>query len=212
MTLPDTDALFVFAAACVALYLAPGPDMLYIASRSLGQGRRAGLLSCLGIATGLLVHMTGAALGLSTLLVLWPLAYTIVKWLGVAYLLYLGVRMFLERGEVRFDPAAPVRDSAWRIMRQGFFVNLMNPKIALFFLAFLPQFVDPTRGDFAAQMFFFGLLFNAGGFLWIVALALGFGGLGSWMAQRPQLWTWQRRITGGLLVGLALQLALSERR
>ena len=211
MVLPDTDTLLVFAAACIALYLAPGPDMLYIASRSL-QGRRAGLLSCLGIASGLLVHMTGAALGLSTLLVLWPLAYAFVKWLGVAYLLYLGVRTFLERSPVHFDPAAPVRDGAWRIVRQGFLVNLLNPKIALFFLAFLPQFVDVARGAFAEQMLFLGLLFNAGGFLWIVLLAFGFGSLGNWLARRPHLWIWQRRITGGLLVGLALQLALSERR
>jgi threonine/homoserine/homoserine lactone efflux protein len=212
VVLPDTDTLLVFAAACVALYLAPGPDMLYIASRSLGQGRRAGLLSCVGIAAGLLVHMTGAALGLSTLLVLWPVAYAIVKWLGVAYLFYLGARTLLARDPVRFDPAAPARDGAWRIVRQGFLVNLLNPKIALFFLAFLPQFVDVARGAFAAQMFFFGLLFNAGGFLWIVLLALGFGSLGQWLARRPGVWTWQRRITGGLLVGLALQLALSERR
>jgi len=212
VVLPDIDTLLVFAAACLALYLAPGPDMLYIASRSLGQGRRAGLLSCIGIAAGLLVHMTGAALGLSTVLALWPVAYAIVKWLGVAYLFYLGVRTLLARDPVRVDPAAPAHDSAWRIVRQGFLVNLLNPKIALFFLAFLPQFVDVARGAFAAQMFFFGFLFNAGGFVWIVLLALGFGSLGDWLARKPYVWTWQRRITGGLLIGLALQLAISERR
>lgn len=212
MLLPDIDTLLVFAAACLALYLAPGPDMLYIASRSLGQGRRAGLLSCIGIAAGLLVHMTGTALGLSTLLALWPVVYAIVKWLGVAYLFYLGIRTLLARDPVHVDPAATAHDSAWRIVRQGFLVNLLNPKIALFFLAFLPQFVDVARGAFAAQMFFFGLLFNAGGFVWIVLLALGFGSLGDWLARKPHVWTWQRRITGGLLVGLALQLAFSERR
>lgn len=90
MVLPDIDTLLVFAAACLALYLAPGPDMLYIASRSLGQGRRAGLLSCIGIAAGLLVRTTGAALGLYTVLALWPVAYAIVKWLGVAYLFIPG--------------------------------------------------------------------------------------------------------------------------
>ncbi len=212
MFAPDPATLAVFAAVSLTLYVSPGPDMIYIASRSIAQGRRGGLISVLGVSTGLLTHMLGAALGLSALLVVWPIAYAVIKWAGVAYLLYLGVRV-LTAGDGGGLGAARARPKAgaWRIYREGLAVNLLNPKIALFFLAFLPQFVDPALGGFTVQMLFFGALFNAGGFVWIVSLALVFGSLGEWLSARPAVWRWQRRLTGSALVGLAAHLAFSER-
>ena len=212
MALPDSATLLIFIAASLALYVSPGPDMIYVLSRSLGQGRRAGLLSCIGIAMGLLTHMTAAVLGLSTLLELWPIAYAAVQWLGVAYLLYLGVRTLMGGRAVALGAGSAARTPAWRLVRQGYLVNLLNPKIALFFLAFLPQFVDPARGPLAPQLLTLGLLFNFGGIVWMASLALLAGGLGDWIAARPRIWAWQRWLTGCALIGLAAQLAISGRR
>lgn len=211
--IPDTTTLAVFAAASLALYVAPGPDMLYIASRSIGHGRRAGVVSALGVFAGLVIHMLGAAFGLSALLVVWPLAYTAVKWVGVAYLLYLGVRVLLDKNH-GLAPS-PVKGGTlghWQMFRRGLFVNLLNPKIALFFLAFLPQFADESLGGFAAQMLFLGALFNLGGLVWILFLAIAFGAVGDWFRRNSAVWRWQRWFTGSVLVALALHLAVTERK
>lgn len=208
---PDASTLAVFLAASLALYVSPGPDMLYIASRSVSGGKRAGLISALGTCSGLFVHTLGAALGLSALLVAWPLAFQVVKWLGVAYLAYLGVRVLIDRqGPGLPAPGATASPGWWRIYRQGAFVNLMNPKIALFFLAFLPQFADTGAASFTAQMLFFGCLFTVGGLLWTFFLAVLFGSIGDWLGRCPAAWKWQRRFTGSVLLALAAQLALSK--
>jgi threonine/homoserine/homoserine lactone efflux protein len=212
VTLPDPDTLLVFIAASLALYIAPGPDMIYVISRSLGLGQRAGLLSCIGIFAGLLTHMAGAVLGLSALLLVWPLAYAVVQWVGVAYLVYLGLRTLSGRGEVQIGDATHGNESTWRLIRQGYLVNLLNPKVALFFLAFLPQFADPVRGPVASQLLALGLLFNLGGIAWMASLALLAGGLGDWLARRRHIWVWQRWLTGLALIGLAAQLAFGARR
>lgn len=209
--MPDTATLSLFIAASIALYISPGPDMLYIASRSLSGGRRAGIISAFGTCTGLFFHTMAAALGLSALLIVWPLAYLVVKWLGVAYLAYLGVRILLDRqGPGALTQGNRRQPGWWPVFRQGAFVNIMNPKIALFFLAFLPQFADVNAEAFTAQMLFFGFLFTAGGLLWTIFLALLFGGIGDWLNRRPAVWKWQRRFTGTVLLGLAAQLAFSK--
>lgn len=211
--LPDAATLAVFFAASLALYITPGPDMMYIASRSLGQGRAAGIISAFGTCTGLLLHTLGAALGLTVLLTVWPLAYQIVKWLGVGYLIYLGIRALRSREQA--SPIAPDGARAthwWRLYGQGALVNLLNPKIALFFLAFLPQFADAEGGNFAARAMILGVLFTAGGLAWTLFLAWIFGNAGDWLARRPAVWKWQRRLTGSTLIALAAHLALSERR
>ncbi len=208
---PDVPTLAVFMAASIALYVSPGPDMLYIASRSVAGGKKAGMISALGTCSGLFVHTLGAALGLSALLIAWPLAYQIVKWLGVAYLAYLGIRVLMDRRGPGFKaPGTQPAPGWWRIYRQGAFVNLMNPKIALFFLAFLPQFVDTGAGAFTAQMLVFGALFTFGGLLWTFFLAMLFGSIGDWLGRCPAAWRWQRRFTGSVLLALATQLALSR--
>lgn len=210
--IPDAATLAVFCAASVALYISPGPDMLYIASRSLAGGRRAGVISALGTCTGLLVHTVAAALGLSVLLVAWPLAYTIVKWLGVAYLAFLGVRMLVDRSPHAMPDAGTGRPMRMRaVYAQGALVNLLNPKIAIFFLAFLPQFAGDAGDAQAARLLFLGMLFILGGSVWTLFLAYLFGGAGDWLSRRPAVWKWQRRVSGSILLGLAAHLALSHR-
>src|SRR5882757_7562651 len=137
-------SLTPFFVATLALNLAPGPDMTYVAARSLGQGRRAGLISALGISAGCLVHIAAASAGVAVLLRAWPRAYTAIRLAGAAYLLYLGISLWWSAGRGDGLRAVP-RASDWEIFRQGAITNMLNPKVAMFFLAFLPQFVDPAR-------------------------------------------------------------------
>jgi len=213
MLLPDTATLALFVTASLALYISPGPDMLYIASRSIAQGRAAGVASAFGVFAGLLVHMLAASLGLAAVLVVWPLAYLVVKWLGVLYLAYLGIKVLLDRNGGISLPRGSSADGPdyRRLFRQGLLVNLLNPKIALLFMAFLPQFVTSENGSIPLQMLFFGSLFNAGGLLWVLFVAILFGTIGNRIANRPGFWGWQRWITGSVLLALAANLALSER-
>lgn len=212
MTMPDPATLAAFWIAALALYAAPGPDMIYVASRAIGQGRRAGVFSALGVFAGLLVHMLAAALGLAAVLAAWPLAFEVVRWAGVGYLAWLGVRTLASRGRGFEAQAAAGRTQPFRIARQGFFINLLNPKIGLFFVAFLPQFTDPAAGPLWAQMLLFGAMFNAGGLAWLLVQAVLFGRLGHWLARHPGAWAWQQRFTGSALLGLAAWLALDARR
>ncbi len=203
-----------FAAACAALYLAPGVDMAYLASRAIGQGRGAGVLSALGIFAGIWLHVLAAALGLAALFELWPRLYDAVRWAGVGYLAWLGLQALANRGGLRIpapNQTVPPAGAA-RIVRQAALGNLLNPKMALFFIAFLPQFVDPGRGDLSLQMLVLGALFNLGGLVWNLALAALFGGLGDWLRRRPGVLAAQRWFTGLTLLGLAAFVAVGERR
>jgi threonine/homoserine/homoserine lactone efflux protein len=216
MLLPDPATWTLFAVASLALYLSPGPDMIYIASRSIGQGTRAGVWSALGVSTGVLVHTVLAAFGLTALLAVSPVAYLVIKWLGIAYLVYLGVRTLLSKDDVPVKTANGNRRSARRLFAQGALTNILNPKIALFFLAFLPQFAPAgataASTGFAALMVLLGALFAAGGLAWTLFLAALFGRLGGWLTDRPRFWAWQRRFTGLVLIGLAAHIALDSRR
>ncbi len=216
MPMPDAATWTLFAAATIALYLSPGPDMIYIASRSIGQGTRAGVMSAFGVSAGLLVHTLFAVFGLTALLAVSPIAYLAIKWLGIAYLLYLGVKTLRSGDDIRFQAANGNGHSARRVFVQGALVNILNPKIALFFLAFLPQFApaDLSAGSagFGALMVLLGATFTAGGLLWTIGLAALFGRMGRWLSGRPEFWVWQRRFTGFALIGLAAHLALDSRR
>jgi len=207
----DIATLGVFILASVALYISPGPDMIYVASRSIGQGRRAGILSCFGVQTGLIIHMLAASFGLAALLAEFPSAFEIIRWLGIGYLVYMGVRTMTDRNSA-FELDAQ-KSAAWsdqKLYLQGLFVNLLNPKIAIFFLAFLPQFTDPAMGDLSTQMLFYGVVFNLGGFPWILLMAVLFGAAGNWLSERPKMITLQRWITGSSLIGLAVFMALQD--
>jgi len=194
--------------ASLALNLTPGPDMLYVLGRSVGQGRRAGVVSALGIGAGTLVHMTAVALGLSALLREVPAAYEAIRYAGAAYLLYLGVRAWLERGAMAVRGGREAYVPLWRVFRQGVVTNVLNPKVALFFLAFLPQFVSPERGPVGLQIVLLGLAFDISGTAVNVGVGLAGGWLGDLLRRNPRLARAQRWFTGGVFVALAVRLAL----
>jgi threonine/homoserine/homoserine lactone efflux protein len=174
--MPDSHSLIVFGAASLALIAVPGPSVVYIVTRGIGQGRRAGMLSMLGIETGALVHVAAAALGLSAVLASSATAFTAVKYAGAAYLVYLGVRKWRERSGDEVPEAHPA--SGLRLFLEGVVVNALNPKTALFFLAFLPQFVDPARGAVALQALVLGGVFVALAVLSDSVYAVAAGSLG----------------------------------
>jgi threonine/homoserine/homoserine lactone efflux protein len=163
--MPTISTLLMFVAATLALLVVPGPAVVYIVTRTVAQGRTAGLVSVLGIHVGSIVYVVLTSLGLSALLLASSTAFQIVKWLGVAYLVWLGVqKLWLQRTDDG-SVAEPPRMSNWRIFGQGVLVNILNPKTLVFFVAFLPQFVDPARGSVAWQLLFFGIGFIVLGIL-----------------------------------------------
>jgi threonine/homoserine/homoserine lactone efflux protein len=209
IVVPSAASIGLFAVAATLLLLTPGPAVLYIVARSIEQGRIAGLASVFGITTGTLVHVLASTLGLSALLVSSALAFALVKYAGAAYLIYMGVRRILSRTD---RPAAPMqlpKRSLGRLYRDGFIVNLLNPKTALFFLAFLPQFVDPARGAVPFQIAFLGLLFTLMGLTSDGLYALIAGSAGRWVKRRSVFLDWERYITGSVFIGLGLTAALA---
>lgn len=185
--------------------------MLYAVARGIGQGSGAALVSVLGLSTGSLTNCLAAAAGLSALLAASPIAYDGVRFLGAAYLCYLAVRMLRAGGEgiavARFR-----NEGLARIYAQGVLTNIVNPKSALFYLSFVPQFIDPQRGSPFWQFMLLGLVFNVGGNAVNLAIALFFGRIGDWLSKHPHVWRYQRWFTATVLGGLALNLALSARR
>jgi threonine/homoserine/homoserine lactone efflux protein len=201
-------SLTPFFIATLALNLAPGPDMTYVAARSLGQGRRAGLISALGISAGCLAHIAAASAGVAVLLRAWPRAYTAIRLAGAAYLLYLGISLWWSAG--RGDGLRPVsRATDWEIFRQGAITNMLNPKVEMFFLAFLPQFVDPARGPAGLQTLALGLLFNLSGTLVNAAVAWLAGSARRLLDSRGGR-AWFQRASGAVLTALGLRLALAR--
>jgi threonine/homoserine/homoserine lactone efflux protein len=209
--MPDLQHLLVFIGAGLLLNITPGPDVLYIVGRSIGQGRVAGLVSVLGISTGCLFHVASAALGLSALMLALPLAYDAVRYAGAAYLVWLGVRAIVSKSSPlhvqRVDP-----DRLGRVFQQGVLTNMLNPKVALFFLAFLPQFTDPARGPVPLQIALLGLIFIGNGTIVCVIYALAASWLGEWLKTRYDIATWLNRAMGALFIGLGVRLALANRR
>jgi len=207
----DFSHLTLFVGAAVALLMTPGPAVLYIVTRSIEQGRLAGLVSVAGICAGTLVHVAAAALGLSAVLVSSALAFNIVRWLGAAYLIVLGVQTIVKRESPRPEVAA-AETTLSAVFRQGVVVNILNPHTALFFFAFLPQFVNPTRGNVPLQMAMLGLLFIALAATTDSVWALAAGTAGTWLRRRTAFARRQRYVTGGLLIGLGAATAFAGSR
>ena len=203
--------VLLFMGAALALNLTPGPDMLYIAARSVSYGRAAGVLSALGISVGLLFHLTALALGLAALLAAVPLAYDIVRIAGAVYLIVLGLCLFVrpQRGS---DIARLPRSRLRVIFAQGVVTNVLNPKVALFFLAFLPQFVDLAAGPPVPQIVFLGLLFNVQGTLVNLAVAMLASRTTAWLRAGEHRVAVLQRLTGAVFVGLGARLAISGNR
>jgi len=205
----DFANLPIFLLAALILLLTPGPAVLYIVMRSLDQGRLAGLVSVLSIEIGNFVHVLAAAMGLSAILVSSSLAFSIVKYLGAAYLIYLGVRRLFTR-DTAYQATPFKRERLSKIFRQGILVAILNPKTALFFFAFLPQFVDPSAGSVALQLLILGSLF--------VLMAVVTDGMYSLLAGTAAKWIkgihpflrFERYVVGGLYIGLGVMAALAE--
>lgn len=197
-----------FFVASLALNLAPGPDMTYVAARALAQGRRAGIISALGIFVGCWFHIGAAAAGIAVLLQTVPQAYTVVRIAGAIYLIYLGVGLIVRAGSAS-APAAPGRTSELAMFRQGVLTNVLNPKVALFFLAFLPQFIDPSRGPVALQTLGLGLFFDTSGTLVNMGVAITAARAGGAL-QSARGRAWMQRVSGTVLVGLGARLAVSQ--
>ena len=203
----DPAALTVFVLAALALLLMPGPAVLYIVGRSLEQGRIAGIVSTLGIALGSTAHVLFAALGLSALLLQSALAFSVVKYLGVAYLIFLGIRTLLRKTD-----AAEVRPSGrkgyTRLFSQGFVVNLLNPKTALFFFAFLPQFVSPARGSVVLQILILGAIFVSMAVVSDSMYALVAGTAGNFLSGSARVARAQKCLAGTIYISLGVTTAL----
>ena len=212
--MPSSSTLALFAVAAVTLLVIPGPAVLYIVTRSVDQGRAAGLASVCGVHVGTLVHVAAAALGLSALLVSSATAYHTVRWLGAAYLIWLGLRRLLAKDE----PSGPVKDrhgsrrGLGRVFAQGVVVNVLNPKTALFFLAFLPQFVDVSRGSVPFQVVVFGAAFVLLGLVSDGAYALLASTGAGWLRRRPGVARASRLVSGGVLISLGVTTALAGSR
>ncbi len=205
--MPTLPTLSLFLLAALGLLLIPGPSVLYVITRSVEQGRRAGLASVLGIELASLVHTAAAALGLSAVLLTSALAFSVVKYLGAAYLIYLGLRTLLTREKNRQAPLqVPKRFS--QLFTQGFLVNLLNPKTALFFYAFLPQFVNPARGAVGAQILLFGVLFVLLASCTDSLYALLSSQVGSMLSRNGSIRRVQRYVTGSVYIVLGITTAI----
>jgi threonine/homoserine/homoserine lactone efflux protein len=201
--------LYLFMAASLALLLTPGPAVLYILARSIDHGRRAGLVSVLSIESGNLFHVLAATFGLSALVMSSITLFTVVKYLGAAYLVYLGVRKLLSREALQFTPKLRYQ-SLRRIYSQGVVVAVLNPKTALFFLAFLPQFVDPGRGSIPLQMLTLGCIFVGMACVTDSLYAILAGTAGQWLRSSRRFLQGQHYFAGSIYIGLGLIAALAD--
>ena len=210
--MPTSTSLATFALMALAMVLTPGPNMIYLLSRSILQGRTAGFISLLGVILGFLVYMLGAALGLTGFLLAVPLAYDAIRWLGAAYLLWLAWTAIRPGARSVLQPRRDLaHDGAQRLFMMGFLTNLLNPKIAVLYLSLLPQFVEPERGPILGQFLILGLTQIVISFSVNLTIVLLAGIVAGWVAARPLWLVVQRWLMGTILAGLAVRLALERR-
>lgn len=221
--MPDTPQLLAFIAAGLLLNLTPGPDVFFIVTHALRRGARTGLVAALGIAAGCCVHIAAAAVGVSALVAASAAAFSVLKWVGAAYLVYVGASMLLAHtppavpgvlagsgAHAQGAAAAGGAESRWTVFRRGFWTNALNPKVALFFLAFVPQFIAPDAAHPPLAFLALGLLFNFNA-LWV---NFGWALAAAWMARRVgvvrQGMRWLERAAGAIFIGFGIKLALSN--
>lgn len=202
----------LFAGAALLMALTPGPNMVYLISRSICQGRRAGVISLFGVVAGFLVHMFTAAVGLTALFMAVPLAYEILKWAGAAYLLYLAWQAVKPGARSPFEARDLPQDSPRKLFAMGFLTNLLNPKIAVFYLAIFPQFVSPEHGSVFVQSVVLGLTQIVFSFSVNLGIALSAAKLARWFQHNRRWLAVQRYVMGGVLATLAVRLAAEQRR
>ena len=205
------DNFLLFAFASLMLNITPGNDMIYVATRSINQGIKAGVISAIGISLGCLVHMAASILGLSSIIAQSALLFDIIKYAGAVYLVYLGVRAIISKpAEYKLKDSGDTDNR--KVLMQGIITNILNPKVALFFLAFLPQFVNIKAGNVPLQLTLLGVWFNFSGTVVNILVAVTLGKMGNWLLNYPAFWKWQSKFTGGVLCALGLRLALASRK
>jgi threonine/homoserine/homoserine lactone efflux protein len=207
----DVSTLATYVAVVLGLFLIPGPAVLLVLARSISGGRRVGVATGFGIACGDLVHTAMASFGLSAVLMTSALAFSLVKYAGVAYLIVLGIRALMEKGDDLHLAAPAKRLKAGRAFRQAILAEMLNPKTALFFLAFLPQFVRPEHGAVVAQFAVLGLVFVAMSAGYTSMIALAAGQVSRWLGRHRRIGRWQGRLVGSIYIALGLRLAFQER-
>jgi len=210
--MPTLDSFALFVAASVLLVLTPGPNLLYLLSRTLCQGRRAGIVSLAGTATGFGFHILAAALGLSAVFLAVPVAYDALRWAGAAYLLWLAWDALRPAGSGLFAPRRLPPDPPARLYRIGLLTSILNPKVALFYLALFPQFVDPSRGSVFLQSIVLGATQVAIAVVGDLMFVLAAARIARWLADRPLWAAAQRWVLGAVFAAIALRLAADERR
>ena len=205
----DIRTYTLFLIAALAVIAVPGPDIFYVLSRAISGGRRGGSISAFGIASGEVLHTLLAVFGLAALLQASTAAFLVVKYIGAAYLAYLGIRAIRERSEVALQGLNLSSD--WRVFRQGMLTNLFNPKAVLFYVTFLPQFVNPVHGRAQLQLVVLGLTFAVLDVTFLMAWAYSAGHVSAWLARKPQNARRIRVASGTLLVGLGVRLAFVDK-
>lgn len=206
------DNFWMFALAALMLNITPGNDMLYVITRSTAQGTKAGILSSLGIMAGCMVHIVAAVVGLSAIIAQSAIAFNIIKYAGAAYLIYLGIRSLMSKKKNFQINQSINKQSYGKLFWQGVLTNVLNPKVALFFLAFLPQFIDMKGAGVHWQILLLGSWFNIGGTLVNIVVAVLFGKIGAWLNNSPRFVLWQERITGTILIALGIKVAFGSRK
>lgn len=200
-----------FILAGILLNLTPGADTMYILGRSISQGRKAGIYSALGIVTGVLFHTTFAAFGLSLIVARSAMAFNLIKYAGAVYLAYLGIKMILKKDRSIADiKLAPVKSS--KLYFSGILTNLLNPKVALFFLVFLPQFIITSEAHNPVPFLVLGIIFIIPGTIWCLLLAICAGSLSNKIRSNNKVTDWLNRVTGGVFIALGLKLALFTKK
>lgn len=199
----------VFVFASLMLNITPGADMLYVATRSTSQGVKAGVISALGISAGCVAHVVAAVAGLSAVLSASPYAFSIIKYAGASYLFYLAIKLFTSKSVFIINNSKE-KMRGKKLFWQGALTNVLNPKVALFFLAFLPQFIEPDHPQASFYILLLGVWFTFSGTIVNALVALLFGKMGNWLTAKPWFLYWQNRITGAMLFGLGLKLALTK--
>jgi len=207
--MPTIPTLLTFAVAATLLIIVPGPNVLYIITRGIDQGRRAALASALGVETGMLFHIAAAMLGLSALVASSEVVFNIVKYAGAAYLVWMGITSLRARVTNLDVPRISRRASYPRLFMQGMVVNILNPKVGLFFVAFLPQFIDPGRGSSAVQILVLGGVFVAIAVLSDLVYALASGSIGSWLSTRARIARQRGRFSGAVYILLGALAAFT---
>ena len=206
------NTLYLFFIASLLLNRTPGNDMIFVASRSLSQGTRAGYFSALGIFAGCFVHILAAIFGLSIIISKSAVLFEIIKYAGAGYLIYIGIKMLLTKNIQNVSTKGLTYQSNWSLFKQGTLTNALNPKVAIFFISFLPQFVDPQSPYLKIQLFTLGLWFAIQGTVVLLGVALVMGKTTNFLKQNPTFWIWQERITGMVLISLGIKLALTTRK